>query len=188
MVGGRLFRVRCPDCRKSRVVDDAQWGRFHCGRFSGRCRGCYKSQRKAASVARAARLAADMERRAAERAAERAKRAEARGPVPLCRNCRKFNTNRPRGLCWSCYYTPGVRDRYPSTSKYARRGSGNGAGPRPVALAPTTAPPGSPEKVAVMERRADDKRAIFHPADARYEGDPRPLDFLKQLSERGAAA
>ena len=30
-------------------------------------------------------------------------------------------SNRPRGLCWSCYYRPGVREQYPSTSKFARR-------------------------------------------------------------------
>ena len=40
----------------------------------------------------------------------------------LCRHCQKVRSNRPRGLCWSCYYTPGVRDLYPSTSKFARRG------------------------------------------------------------------
>jgi hypothetical protein len=30
------------------------------------------------------------------------------------------------------------------------------------------------------------KQAIFHPADARYEGDPRPLEFLKRNSDRVA--
>ena len=39
-----------------------------------------------------------------------------------CRHCHRVESNRPRGLCWSCYYTPGVRGQYPSTSKYARRG------------------------------------------------------------------
>lgn len=33
-----------------------------------------------------------------------------------------------------------------------------------------------------MEERAGMRRAIFHPADARYEGDPRPLEFLKKRS------
>ena len=40
--------------------------------------------------------------------------------MPVCRNCNRGPVNRPRGLCWSCYYTPGVRDQYPSTSKFAR--------------------------------------------------------------------
>lgn len=37
----------------------------------------------------------------------------------LCRHCVKNRVLRPRGLCWRCYYRPGVRDLYPSTSKYA---------------------------------------------------------------------
>lgn len=36
----------------------------------------------------------------------------------ICRHCSKFKANRPRGLCWKCYYTPGVRDLFPSTSKF----------------------------------------------------------------------
>lgn len=35
-----------------------------------------------------------------------------------CRHCDTNAVNRPRGLCWTCYYTPGVLDLYPSTSKY----------------------------------------------------------------------
>ncbi len=37
---------------------------------------------------------------------------------PLCRHCQKSHVNRPLGLCWHCYYCPGVRALYPSTSKY----------------------------------------------------------------------
>lgn len=39
----------------------------------------------------------------------------------LCRHCQTKKANRPRGLCWPCYYTPGVKELYPSTSKYGRR-------------------------------------------------------------------
>ena len=41
---------------------------------------------------------------------------------PLCRHCSQPKVNRPRGLCWSCYYTPGVKELYPPTSKYAPTG------------------------------------------------------------------
>lgn len=44
-----------------------------------------------------------------------------------CRHCKRGVVSRPRGLCWSCYYTPSIRERY-STSKRndaARAGSGN---------------------------------------------------------------
>lgn len=37
----------------------------------------------------------------------------------LCRHCNTKFANRPRRLCWGCYNLPGVRDLYPSTSKFA---------------------------------------------------------------------
>lgn len=49
---------------------------------------------------------------------------------------------------------------------------------------PTTAAPGTPEKMTVFEERAGQKRQLFHPFDARYEGDPRPLEFARGLHPR----
>ncbi len=100
--------------------------------------------------------------------------------VQVCRHCNRSKVNRPRGLCWSCYYTPGVKDKFPSTSKYARRGVGNFSGNAPLPPIPTTAAPGTPEKLAVIELRARMKQALFHPADARHAGDARPLEFLRK--------
>ena len=92
----------------------------------------------------------------------------------LCRHCNQVKSNRPRGLCWSCYYTPGVRDRYPSTSKFARRGISDFNGK--VALAtPTAAPPGSPEKVSILEERARLHLDLWHPADAPMDRESRRL-------------
>ena len=35
-------------------------------------------------------------------------------PEPIrCRHCHERKVCRPRGLCWRCYYAPGVRDQYP---------------------------------------------------------------------------
>jgi hypothetical protein len=34
----------------------------------------------------------------------------------LCRHCKRSPDYRPRGLCWACYYSPGVRDQYPPIS------------------------------------------------------------------------
>ena len=89
----------------------------------------------------------------------------------LCRHCQKVRSNRPRGLCWSCYYSPGVRDLYPSTSKFARRGvrDFNGRARLPE---PTTALPGTPEKVAVLETRARLGQQLWHPLDARLSRSP----------------
>jgi hypothetical protein len=84
--------------------------------------------------------------------------------MSLCRHCHRASVNRPRGLCWSCYYTPGVRERYPSTSKFARRGVGNFCG-NAQPCEPTEAPPGSAEKVAVLEERARMRQQLWHPLD-----------------------
>ena len=83
-----------------------------------------------------------------------------------CRNCQRVESNRPRGLCWSCYYKPGVRELYPSTSKFARRGLGNGNVIVPLPTVPTDAAPGSPVKVAVLEERVRCGVSLWHPADA----------------------
>jgi hypothetical protein len=84
----------------------------------------------------------------------------------LCRHCQKVKSNRPRGLCWSCYYRPGVRDLYPSTSKYAQRGIDDFNGKASLPLLPTRALPGTPEKVAVMIQRARLRQSLWHPLDA----------------------
>lgn len=88
---------------------------------------------------------------------------------PTCPHCCNPNApvNRPRGLCWSCYYTPGVKDMYPITSKFHRRGVGLGiyAGTMPE---PTTAPPGTPEKEQVLAERAARGQNLWHPDDATH--------------------
>lgn len=86
----------------------------------------------------------------------------------MCRHCGKGRVTRPNGLCWRCYYTPGVREQYPPASKFARRGwLPTGAGPLPPE--PTAARPGSPEKVAVMEWRAAMGFQLWHPGDHQGE-------------------
>ena len=88
--------------------------------------------------------------------------------MKLCRHCEKAPVNRPRGLCWSCYYTAGVRELYPSTSKFARRGVANFCG-KALPCEPTGALPGSVEKVAILEQRAKMRQELFHPQDATLE-------------------
>jgi hypothetical protein len=98
----------------------------------------------------------------------------------VCRHCHLGPVSRPRGLCWSCYYTPGVRDMYPSTSKFGRRGLGNfnGTGAMP---APTAALPGSPEKVEVLIERVQNRQALWHPEDADLAGTQRNRPQLAQV-------
>jgi hypothetical protein len=89
----------------------------------------------------------------------------------LCRHCGRCPVSRPRGLCWGCYYAPGVRDMYPITSNFARRGVPDFNG-RARLPAPTPALPGTPEKVAVLEQRALLRQMLWHPRDApRFHAD-----------------
>lgn len=96
----------------------------------------------------------------------------------LCRHCQRVRSNRPRGLCWSCYYTPGVRDMYPSTSKFARRGILDFNGKVKAPAKPTAALPGSAEKVAILAERARLGQSLWHPDDA-------PLLQPARLKEAG---
>jgi hypothetical protein len=98
----------------------------------------------------------------------------------ICRHCQKSKVNRPRGLCWSCYYRPGVREQYPSTSKYARRGEGNFCGTAPLPTCATTAPPGSEEKIAVLAERARLKQSLWHPDDPTLDTVPAAAAALVQ--------
>lgn len=82
----------------------------------------------------------------------------------MCRHCQSKHITRPRGLCWSCYYRPGVRDRYASGAWPAYVGYGLKEPREPSE--PTCARPGTPEKVRVMELRAARGEGIFHPLDA----------------------
>jgi hypothetical protein len=84
----------------------------------------------------------------------------------MCRHCHRAKANRPRGLCWSCYYRPGLRELFPSTSKFARRGVMDFYGHTILAHAPTGALPGTPEKVAILEQRARLGVSLWHPLDA----------------------
>lgn len=90
---------------------------------------------------------------------------------PKCRHCGLKFSSRPRGLCWTCYYTPGVPDQYPSTSPYAYRGIANDNSSSPLPAEPTGAAPGSEEKIRILCERAARGELLFHPGDARL---PRP--------------
>lgn len=87
--------------------------------------------------------------------------------VLVCVHCRRKGVCRPRGLCWDCFYTPGVRKLYAvSDSVCADRGVGGDNGRhRPPPAAPTAARPGSPEKLAVLIERAAAETLLWHDDD-----------------------
>jgi hypothetical protein len=61
---------------------------------------------------------------------------------------------------------PAIRHQYDPVSYHGRRGIGNLRGAVPLPDEPTTALPGTPEKLAVFELRAAANRQLHHPADA----------------------
>ena len=91
-----------------------------------------------------------------------------------CQHCGLGRVTRPRGLCWTCYYVPGVRDLYPATSKYGRRSYGNRYQRARPATCRTDALPGSLEKILVLTRRAELGQELWHDDDATMAG-PRVL-------------
>jgi len=94
----------------------------------------------------------------------------------LCRHCDCRPVGRPRGLCWHCYYLPGIRHLYPSMSKFGRRGLGQLiAADRPLPAIPTVAPPGSQEKIRILMERAERGWELWHPRDASVDTGLRPL-------------
>lgn len=83
----------------------------------------------------------------------------------ICRHCNEHPVSRPRGLCWTCYYNPTVRDRYPLADHcvcgpHARSG---GSMKLPE---PTDARPGSEDKIAILAERVRLGMALFHPDDS----------------------
>jgi hypothetical protein len=89
----------------------------------------------------------------------------------LCAHCQRRPRSRPRGLCWGCYYTPGIRKRYPRINRFAVRGGEDFRGYAYLPIEPTRALPGSPEKVAVLAERARRRVSLWHPADASLDWD-----------------
>jgi hypothetical protein len=87
----------------------------------------------------------------------------------ICRCCHLRKAAKyKRGLCWSCYIEPGVRDLYPSTSPKAPKTKPTDIVRCrvPPAEVPTAAKPGSPEKVAVLAERFAAETDLWHEADA----------------------
>lgn len=83
-----------------------------------------------------------------------------------CRHCHERHVSKPRGLCFRCYYTPGIRDRYPSESRFVRPGVRDWYYRAPLPVEPTDAVPGSAEKVEVLAKRVDERVQLWHPGDA----------------------
>lgn len=86
---------------------------------------------------------------------------------PACRHCGAFRQSRALGLCFRCSRDPAVRLLYPSIHRGARRGIPDRCGGYRLPAEPTAALPGTPEKLAELERRALAGISLWHPEDAR---------------------
>ncbi|MER3416877.1 MAG: hypothetical protein C4297_11790 [Gemmataceae bacterium] len=88
----------------------------------------------------------------------------------VCRHCHESVVSRPRGLCWRCYYTPGVREQYAPKGFTQRLAIGFRDPPLPEK--PTRARPGSRAKIRVLAKRAARGVQLWHPLDVRLEDLP----------------
>ncbi len=84
-----------------------------------------------------------------------------------CRHCKVNKAQRNRGLCNRCYLTPAIRALYPAVERTGmERGiedfNGNPTGVDPLA---TDTFPGSKDRVAAMQRRAEAGQSLYHPED-----------------------
>lgn len=85
----------------------------------------------------------------------------------MCRHCGVKRANRPRGLCHTHSFDKTIREQYPSTSKFARRGYAVSA--TRTQGEPTSHLPGTPEKIEVMRQRMMAGEDLIHPDDAREQ-------------------
>lgn len=89
----------------------------------------------------------------------------------ICRNCNECRVSRPRGLCWVCYYTPGVKDRFKPVSKYGKRYKDEEPAKPTDGRLPKPIPgliPGSEAKIRVMAERAARRESLFHPQELKH--------------------
>ncbi len=86
---------------------------------------------------------------------------QARAGAAVCRHCCFAAVNRPHGLCWSCYYKPGVRAKYDGAR--ARKKAPRGGRKEPT---PTSAAPGTEEKLLVLAQRLSSGMSLWHKDDA----------------------
>ncbi|OWK37554.1 hypothetical protein [Fimbriiglobus ruber] len=93
----------------------------------------------------------------------------------LCRHCGVKPVNRPRRLCWGCYYTPEIKALYKPLGTHAgRRDIGRGEHPRPLPADPCPHQPGTAGKIAELIRRAEAGEGLWHPGDAVFTPPPEP--------------
>ena len=147
--------VECPVCHATRTVSAVRHGQIRRGLVTGRCEPCFRK--------------------------EMAAKAREEQPPQACRHCAVPVAGRPRGLCHKCYDNRRVRAMYPPDAKPTYRfGEGNVTVGKPASK-PTSAAPGTEQKILVMMARAARGEALFHPEDCKTMHDTAPDELLAAL-------
>lgn len=89
--------------------------------------------------------------------------------MPLCCHCATRPASRPRGLCWRCYYGSRSRSTRKSHKSVMPSADRPRQGKRTLPPKPTTALPGTIDKIAVMAARFAAGYELWHPGDATEE-------------------
>lgn len=100
-----------------------------------------------------------------------------RRPPTTCAHCGRETHLRPRQLCFSCYFTPHIRDLYPPLVEHGKDWYSD----RTSANQPCAFEPGSPEKIAEMARRYENGEPLHHPKDPKIT----PARIRRLLLEEG---
>jgi small neutral amino acid transporter SnatA (MarC family) len=95
--------------------------------------------------------------------------------VQVCLHCKTRRRARAGGLCHGCYFTPAIRMMYPPTEHPKHYSSPVGQKAPTRLPTPTSARPGTEEKVRVLAQRAGSGEQLWHPLDA--VGDMESLDL-----------
>lgn len=82
----------------------------------------------------------------------------------ICKECNRDRRAYARGLCQQCHMRPEIRAKYESDLSRQRRGL-NPLDRLTREPTPTTAPPGSEEKILVLIRRMENGEKLFSEDD-----------------------
>jgi hypothetical protein len=89
--------------------------------------------------------------------------------VGPCGNCQRMIGNRRRTLCPACYAKPRIRFKFQPVRRFVGERVNIRSAPNGVAPYPTTARPGTDEKVRVLVWRVESGYELWHPEDARMD-------------------
>lgn len=89
----------------------------------------------------------------------------------MCIHCKERRSNRPRGLCFDCYYTDSIRGLYPSKRPWIEcmGETEEDFADFPLPDAPTRALPGSKAKQYIMRARWRRGMHPHHPLDPKHD-------------------